>query len=149
MYKNFLITTDGSDLAQRGVEHGTRLAAEAGAKVTIMIVTERFPTHGTVAGLGIAVEAGDLDAWKAARDDYATGVLGKARALADELKVPAEVVHVPGAAPAESIVEVATDRGCDLIVMASHGRRGIGRLLLGSQASEVLALSKVPVLIVR
>jgi len=149
MHKSFLVTTDGSELAQRGVEHGIRLAKEAGAKVTIIIVTERFPTHGPVSGLGVAVDAGDLATWKTARDEYATGVLTKARALADEIGVPAEVVHVSGAAPAESIVETAAARGCDLIVMASHGRRGIGRLLLGSQSSEVLALSKVPVLIVR
>lgn len=149
MYRNFLITTDGSDLAARGVEHGTRLAKEAGARITIVFVTERFPTHGTMSGLDIAVNAGDLEAWQAARDAYAAEVLSGARALADELGVPAEVVHVPGAAPAESIVETAAQKGCDLIVMASHGRRGLGRLLLGSQANEVLALSRIPVLIVR
>jgi nucleotide-binding universal stress UspA family protein len=149
MYTHFLISTDGSDFANRGVEHGTRLAKEAGAKVTLVIVTERYPTHGMAVGLGVAVNAGDLATWERARDDYAAEVLAKARALADELGVPADVVHVPGASPAESIVHTAADHGCDLIVMASHGRRGLGRFLLGSQATEVLSLSKIPVLVVK
>lgn len=59
------------------------------------------------------------------------------------------MLHVPDAHPAEAIVDAAKSEGCSLIVMASHGRRGLGRLLLGSQTAEVLAHSPVPVLVVR
>jgi len=63
--------------------------------------------------------------------------------------VACELVHVPDQHPAEGIIATAEKNGCDLIVMASHGRRALGRLLLGSQVNEVLAHSKIPVLIVR
>ncbi|WP_353813118.1 universal stress protein [Mesorhizobium sp.] len=71
------------------------------------------------------------------------------RESAARIGVSADVLHVPDARPAEAIVEAAKAQEGSLIVMASHGRRGLGRLLLGSQTSEVLAHSPVPVLVVR
>jgi nucleotide-binding universal stress UspA family protein len=76
-------------------------------------------------------------------------VLVSAKAAADRAGVAADTLHVPDRWPADAIIEVAEARGCNLIVMASHGRRGLGRLILGSQTSEVLAHSKIPVLVVR
>jgi nucleotide-binding universal stress UspA family protein len=73
---------------------------------------------------------------------------GATRAMAEQVGIPAEVLHVSNAHPATAIIETAKSRGCDLIVMASHGHRGFRKLLLGSQTSEVLADGSVPVLVV-
>jgi nucleotide-binding universal stress UspA family protein len=81
--------------------------------------------------------------------EFAEEVLAAAAALAAKQNVECETVHVGEMRPAEAIVEVAKERGCDLIVMASHGRRGLERLFLGSQTIEVLTFSKIPVLVVR
>jgi nucleotide-binding universal stress UspA family protein len=68
--------------------------------------------------------------------------------MAEQTGISAELLHVPNAHPATAIIETAKSRGCDLIVMASQGRRGLKKLLLGSQTSEVLATGSVPVLVV-
>lgn len=150
MYKHILISTDGSETAQRGVEHGLALAKDQSAKVTLITVTESFPMYGD----GVALAYGGASASMMA--DYAAGqqaaanaILAAAKQAADQLGVPAETVHAPDASPADAILEAATARECDLIVMASHGRRGVRRLLLGSKTSEVLTRSPVPVLVVR
>jgi nucleotide-binding universal stress UspA family protein len=86
----------------------------------------------------------------AACKERAGKVLDEARAMAEQIGISAELLHVPNAAhPATAIIEAAKSRGCDLIVMASHGRRGLRKLLLGSQTSEVLVDGSVPVLVVR
>ena len=149
MYKHILISTDGSDVARKGVEHGLALAKAVGAKVTVVTVSEPFPFHASVAGAGWVPTADDVSGYEAAQKDYAGKVLAAAKAQADGAGVTATTLHVPDAWPAEAIVDTAKTAGCDLIVMASHGRRGLGRLILGSQAAEVLAQSAVPVLVVR
>jgi nucleotide-binding universal stress UspA family protein len=87
--------------------------------------------------------------YEASQKKAAQEVLAAVAAAARQLGVPVDTVHVPEAYPAEAIIEVAKARDCSLIVMASHGRRGLRKLLLGSQTSEVLADSPVPVLVVR
>jgi nucleotide-binding universal stress UspA family protein len=79
----------------------------------------------------------------------ATIIFGKAIDIARKVGVTCETLHVMDKYPAEGIVETAEKQGCDLIVMASHGRRGLSRMFLGSQAAKVVTLSKVPVLICR
>lgn len=146
MYKHILVSTDGSEVAQKGVEHALSLAKSVGAKVTIVMVTERFPLHASPEWIPGPVE---MAHYEAGQKEAATKVLAGAKAAADRLGVDAETVHVPEAQPAEAIVATANERHCNLIVMASHGRRGLRRLLLGSQTSEVLVSSSVPVLVVR
>lgn len=146
MYKHILISTDGSDVARKGVDHGLALAKSVGAKVTIVMVTERFPMYGGSEWIPGPTE---MAAYEAAQKDAAEKVLRLARVTAEGIGVLAQSVHVPEAHPAEAIVATATERGCDLIVMSSHGRRGLRRLLLGSQTSEVLVSSPIPVLVVR
>jgi nucleotide-binding universal stress UspA family protein len=75
-------------------------------------------------------------------------VLDEARAVAEQNGISAEFLHVSDAYPAAAIIETAKSKGCDLIVMASHGRRGLRKLLLGSQTSQVLADGSLPVLVV-
>lgn len=147
MYQHILIPTDGSEVARRGVVAGIGLAKALGARVTFVTVSEAVPVFAEATGLG--VPAVDLSEFWATLDEAAKRTLDAAKALADEAGVPAETSYVPRALPAEAIVEAASAKGCDLIVMASHGRRGIGRLLLGSQTSEVLTHSRTPVLVVK
>ena len=90
----------------------------------------------------------DLVGWEAARKEFAGKVLDEARAMAEQIGISAELLHVANAYPATTIIEAAKSRGCDLVVMGSHGRRGLRKLFLGSQTSEVLADGSVPVLVV-
>ncbi|MBI2737937.1 MAG: universal stress protein [Rhodospirillales bacterium] len=146
MYKQILIATDGSDVARKGVDHGLSLAKSVGAKVTIVMVTERWPVY---AGPDWIPGPTEMAEYEARQKEAATTVLADVKAAADRLGVAAETIHVPEAQPAEAIIATANERHCDLIVMASHGRRGLRRLLLGSQTAEVLVSSPVPVLVVR
>jgi nucleotide-binding universal stress UspA family protein len=162
MYTNILLSTDGSDLARKGVKHGMDLAKALKAKVTVITVTEPLPVDYTrgqplgwtpLPGFGSG-PAGEWTPEIVARFDLAckeqaSKVLDESRALAEQIGITAELLHVPNSHTATAIVETAKSRGCDLIVMASHGRRGLRKLFLGSQTSEVLADGSVPVLVVR
>jgi nucleotide-binding universal stress UspA family protein len=148
MYKHILIPTDGSELATKGLLHGLALAKNQGAVVTIVTVTDMWPA------LAMAQQARGstlqpTERYEAQAAEAARLVLDEAVKLAQSQGVNAETLHVADQHPAEGIIATATDRGCDLIVMASHGRRGLSRLMLGSQAYEVLSHSTVPVLVVR
>jgi nucleotide-binding universal stress UspA family protein len=90
----------------------------------------------------------EVESFDAASKERAGKVLGEARAMAEQIGISAELLYVPNAHPATAIIETAKSKGCDLIVMASHGRRGLRKLLLGSQTSEVLGDGSVPVLVV-
>lgn len=146
MYKHILISTDGSDVAQKGVDHGLALAKGLGAKVTVVTVTERLPVYF---GLEAGVTAVAYDNFDASQNEAAAKVLAAAREAATRLGVSIETVLLKNVVPAEAILETARAHGCDLIAMASHGRRGLGRLMMGSVTAEVLAHSPAPVLVVR
>ncbi len=145
MFKHILIATDGSDLAGIGVDTGLGLAHQLQAKVTIVTASEPWQ-----AAVGDAAPAFSfpIEEYEKAAAESAERILAAAGALAKQKGVASETVNANGF-PAEAIVETAKARGCDLIVMSSHGRRGIRRLLLGSQASQVVTLSAVPVLVCR
>ena len=149
MYKHILISTDGSDVAQKGVNHGLYLAKSLAARVTVITVTEPFPYYAAASSAGWAPLPIDISGYEEGQKDAAEKLLAIVNEAATKLGVEASVVHVPDSTPAEAIVETARTQGCSLIVMSSHGRRGIGRMLLGSQTAEVLAHSPVPVLVVR
>jgi len=148
MYNHILIPTDGSDVAQKGVDHGLSLAKTLQAKVTVILATERFPYYVS-GGAGWVATPRDVEGYDARQKEFAEQQLEKVREAAVKMGVPVEVLHVANADPAEAIIETAKARECSLIVMSSHGRRGVGRLLLGSQTSNVLVGSPVPVLVVR
>ena len=142
MYKHILIATDGSELAGKAVTAGLTLAKRLEAKVTALTAIE--PWHLTASS---DAAAAFVEYRKAAEQD-AVRILGQVSAIAREHGVRCETVTVTKAA-AEAIIETANGRQCDLIVMSSHGRRGLARVLLGSQAMRVLTLSSVPVLVCR
>jgi nucleotide-binding universal stress UspA family protein len=149
MYANILLSTDGSDVARKGVKHGIALAKAVNAKVTIITVTEPLSVDlGSGHAAGWIPPREMFDSFEAANKARAAEILDEVRAMADQTGISAEFLHVPNAHPATAILETAKSRGCDLIVMASHGRRGLRKLFLGSQASEVLVDGRVPVLVV-
>lgn len=149
MQARLLIATDGSELAGRGLAHGLTLAAALKAPVTILTVTERYPILVAMDDFGASVSADSMALYNDTQATAAAAVLASARAEAEKLGVVAETLHMPDSYPAEAILKVARDRNCTMIVMASHGRRGLGRLLVGSQTAEVLNHATVPVLVVR
>jgi nucleotide-binding universal stress UspA family protein len=144
MYKHILIATDGSELAAKAVDAGLNLARLLKAKVTAVKATEPW-TAMAMGELALAFPVEDYE--KASAEDAAR-VLGAVSEAAKKQGVPCETVHVTNF-PAEGIIETAKAKSCDLIVMSSHGRRGLARALLGSQATNVLTHSSVPVLICR
>jgi nucleotide-binding universal stress UspA family protein len=149
MYGNILLSTDGSEVARKGLEHGLDLAKALNAKVTVITVTEPLPVdYGSGHASGWIPTQEDFDSFDAACKEHAGKVLDEARAMAEQIGITAELLHVPNAHPATAIIETAKSGGCDLIVMASHGRRGLRKLILGSQTSEVLVDGSVPVLVV-
>lgn len=145
MYKHILIATDGSDLAGKAVSAGLALAKELKAKVTAVSATE--PWTAMMAGEPAALSF-PIDEYETAAAENAERILSKVREEAAKLGVDCETVHVNDFA-AEAILATAEKKGCDLIAMASHGRRGLARVLLGSQAIQVLTHSSIPVLICR
>jgi nucleotide-binding universal stress UspA family protein len=144
MYKHILLPTDGSELAHKAVRQGLELAKALNAKATAVTVTEPWPVGGMEGGMMAPAPIAEYESGVA---QEANRVLSAVSDLAAEIGVGCTTVHVPNQYPAEGIVEQANARGADLIVMASHGRRGLARLLLGSQATRVLAYSTIPVLI--
>lgn len=148
MYQHILVTTDGSEQAQQGVNHGLTLARALGAQVSVLTVTPPFPTVAGMLGEGAYTPVSVLEEYDTAQQVQANSILSAATAqMPPALRFNTK--HIRDAQPAEAIVRYAAEQGCDLICMASHGRRGLRRVFLGSQAAEVFAQSSVPVLIVR
>jgi nucleotide-binding universal stress UspA family protein len=129
MYQHLLIATDGSELAQKAVEHGLSLAKTVRGTATAVTVTE--PGNSVVP------------------EENAERILSVVRDAAETLGVRCDTLHMKNQSPADGIIEAAKSQGCDLIVMASHGRRGFAKFLLGSQANKVVTQSTIPVLICR
>lgn len=149
MYKHILIATDGSDVGEKGVEHGLALAKSLGARVTIITVTEPFPV--SVSGEEFAYVPSNemLESYESGQQERANARLAAVKSSADQAGVAVETMHVADAQPAEAILAAAKARNCDLITMGSHGRRGLGRLMLGSKTYEVVSHGHIPVLVVR
>ena len=149
MFKHVLIPTDGSRLAKKGVRAGVKLARELGARVTGVYVI--FPYAPVDAGVA-TVYAVYGPAAREARKEFEEEADAALAAMAKDARaagVPCVTLSVVGGRPWQVILRTARSKRCDAIVMASHGRSGIGGLLLGSQTTHVLANSRIPVLVVR
>ena len=141
MYKHILIPTDGSPLSANAIEQGISLAKVLGAKVTGITVSIPFDTSA----LDPLMVRDTAEQYKKDCEDRAEKFLGPIRLAAEAAGVECAVVHVT-ADPHEGIIDTALSRGCDLIVMASRGHKGVSALVLGS---ETLTHSKIPVLVCR
>ncbi len=147
MYKHILIPTDGSTLSAHAVAQGIALAKATGARVTGLFVAPA-PTPVVFDGL-VPVGYMQPEEHAALSARAAARYLGEIEKAAQRAGVACEAVTVTGEFPAEAIVETAAQRKCDLIVMASHGRRGLAGVLLGSETQKVLTHAKLPVLVCR
>lgn len=145
MFEHILIATDGSELADRAVAQGLELANVLDARVTAVTVTEPWPAVVT----GEAALGFPLDEYNKSAAMNAARILTVVAERAKQLDLSCATTHVKDEFPAEGIIAACKTHGCALIVMASHGRRGLAKLFLGSQASRVLTLSPVPVLVCR
>ena len=150
MFKSLIIATDGSPLGDKAVEAGLALAKATGAAVTVLTATDPVAT-GISAGGGFGtINAGPIVAQlEEAYAAEARTLLAAAEGKAEAAGIAVKTLHVPRQRPADAIMATLAAEKADTIVMGSHGRRGLGRLLLGSQAADVLAHASVPVLIIK
>jgi nucleotide-binding universal stress UspA family protein len=147
MYKRILVPTDGSALSKKAMKSAVEFASTVGAELVALNVVPRYPTSYFEGGITVSVN-------EMARVEKQWAERGQA--LADEVEqaaekagVTAKAVTVRSDLVAEAIMAAAKKNKCDLIVMASHGRRGIKRLLLGSETQHVLTHGTIPVLVLR
>ena len=145
MFKHILLPTDGSPLSEIAMERGIGLAKAIDARVTGLHVIEPFHFF-----------SGGAEVMSDTKEQYEKDSLIRAQRYLDSLAAAAkragvscDCVSEKSGHPFEAIIGAAKKRGCDLIVMASHGRRGIRGLLLGSETSKVLTHTKIPVLVLR
>lgn len=145
MYKHILIPTDGSSFAAKAVEHGVALAKAIGAKVTVLTVSRPFHMFTTDTQM---IE--DTPAqYKTRMQREAVATLGAAADAVKAAGVAFDAIQVEHEHPYQAIIDTAGAKGCDLIVMASHGRRGVAALLIGSETVKVLTHCAIPVLVHR
>lgn len=149
MHKHILVPTDGSETAQRGVDYALALARDLGAKVTVLTITDPYSRDGITARASWIRSNEQVNEFNRGQKEVADKVLKKVKADAGKMGVDIALLQVSEARPAEAILQTAAVRGAHLIVIGSHGRRGINRFLLGSQTAEVLAHAVVPVLVVK
>jgi len=146
MYRHILIPTDGSELAHKAVVHGLSLAKTVGAKVTALTVEASFNVYDVPSSKVNLMSDAFTEYVKHAKEHAATILDG----IADDAKaagVQCETMQVIQDHPYQAIVTTAKERGCDLIVMASHGRSGIAAIVLGSVTAKVLTHATIPVLV--
>ena len=145
MYKHLLIPTDGSPLSDEAVRHGVALAAETGAKVCFLTVVEPFHTFS----LGVDQLEETPETYGRRMQERAARILAGAARAAAAAGLSQEAIQVEDDQPYQAIIRTAEQKGCDLIAMASHGRRGVSALVLGSETVKVLTHSTIPVLVYR
>ena len=145
MFKHILLPTDGSELSAAAIKQGIRFAKSIGAKVMGLCVMPL--QHPFFYETEIPMDALEHAAkrYKELAEKYLAAIEKEAK----EAGVTCDVVYEKNDHPYEAIIRVAKQKGCDLIMMASHGRRGVGALLLGSETQKVLTHSRIPVLVYR
>ena len=148
MYKHILVPTDGSTLSLKAVKAAAGLARGMNAKVTALhVIPSYMPPMAEEAALAYTLFS-PRD-YKASTEKHAKAMLEKARLTIESGDVQCDTAFVTNDQPWNAIVQAAKSKKCDLIVMASHGRRGLAGLLLGSETTKVLTHSKTPVLVCR
>ena len=147
MFKNILVPTDGSDLSNGTVRRAISFAREAGAQIVFFYAQPDFPMP--IYGEGALIDPTTPEQFAQASEAEAKAILDQARSLAEGAGVQVITDTTVNEIPYEAIIDAADRHGCDLIFMASHGRRGLASLLLGSETQKVLTHSKIPVLVYR
>lgn len=148
MYKHILLPLDGSEFSMKAVAQGIDLAKAVSAKVTFITVVPHFRLAVTIGHSSEIVRKLEKDHEAEARK-HADELLSKVEADAEKKGVACDRIVVVDDSPHDQIIAAAEKANCDLVVMASHGRRGLDAVLLGSETIKVLTHSKIPVLVVR
>jgi nucleotide-binding universal stress UspA family protein len=147
MYGKILIATDGSSLSKKAVTNGLALAESLGSEVVIVRVVGRYTSSYFEGGYVLPSE--DIERIEKQWSDEAQASLDVMKKLAIRVDITAKTLVVRASNVAEAIISTATKNKCHLIVMSSHGKRGIKGILLGSETQHVLTHSKIPVLVLR
>jgi nucleotide-binding universal stress UspA family protein len=145
MFKTILAPTDGSELSEKAVEAAVEFARETRAKIVGVSVARPypFPPPGDTASISQTTE------FEKKMAELAQARVDKVAAVAKAAGVPCETAIAQSIDPYEEIINAAKNFGCDVIFMASHGRKGVNRLFIGSETQKVLAHSSIPVLVFR
>jgi nucleotide-binding universal stress UspA family protein len=147
MYKHILVATDGSKLSQKAVTHAIALAQALGAKMTVFYASPDYPLPAYADG--VVYEPVSKKEYAALANREAEKILKAIAEKAEAGGLDCATMHTIAPAPWEAILAAAKKAKADAIVMASHGRRGVSALLLGSETQKVLTHSKLPVIVVR
>jgi nucleotide-binding universal stress UspA family protein len=147
MYQRILVATDGSTLSKRAVNSAIALAALSGAELVALKVIPRYPQSYFEGGL--ALQAAEVSRVEEQWAQTGRAIVDAVQKAADAKGVKTKAITVKSDLVSDAIIAAAKKHKCDLIVMASHGRRGVKRLLLGSETQQVLTHTSVPVLVLR
>ena len=147
MFKHILVPADGSDLSKQTARRAVSFAKEAGARITAFFAKPEYPV--SYYGEGALIDPTTPEKFAELAEQQAQQVLDFVVDLCQDAGVPVDRLALTSDIPYRAIIDAATQSGCDLIFMASHGRRGISALLLGSETHKVLTHSTIPVLVYR
>lgn len=147
MYERILVATDGSTLSKKAVSSAIALAALTGAELVALKVVPRYPQSYFEGG--VALQAGEVSRIEKQWADSGQAIVDAVQKTAMAKGVKTKAITAKSDLVSEAVIAAAKKYKCDLIVMASHGRRGIKRLLLGSETQLVLTHSHIPVLVLR
>lgn len=147
MYKHLLIPSDGSELSTQAVKSAVTLAHSLGAAVTFLYIQPEFPLP--LAGEGAMMVPESREEFARSTQEQSRRILGEAEDIAHQAGVTAKSCTAVSDIPYEVIIKTAEAENCDLVFMASHGRRGLAGLLIGSETHKVLTHCKIPVLVYR
>jgi len=147
MFKHILVPTDGSELSQETARRAVSFAKEAGARITAFYAKPEYPV--TYYGEGALIDPTTPEKFAEMAEQQAQQTLDFVGDLCRNAGVTVDTLAITSDVPYQAIIDGATQVGCDLIFMASHGRRGFTALLLGSETNKVLTHSKIPVLVYR
>ena len=147
MFKHILVPTDGSQLSEDTARRAVSFAKEAGARITAFYAKPEFPV--TYYGEGALIDSTTPEKFTEMAEQQAQQILGFVERLCQESGVQCAKLALTSDVPYEAIIDAANQSDCDLIFMASHGRRGLTSLLLGSETNKVLTHTKIPVLVYR
>ncbi|MFK4825682.1 universal stress protein [Paenochrobactrum sp. BZR 588] len=147
MFKHILVAADGSETSIKSIKYAVELAKKHESKLTVLTVSIPYSLSSfTVAWQNAPIDSDDYDK---TIEEAASRILQEANDIATVSGVVMATRHISEVSAATAIVDTADQLDCDLIIMASHGRRGVVRRLLGSQTNEVLQMSRIPVLVYR
>lgn len=147
MFKSILVPTDGSALSDKAVDAAVEAAKSNGGKIVGLSVAEPYPFSGWAEGSSLMPR--DTTVYEEKMLEHAQQNVQKIAAAASAANVPCQTVTPQSFDPSDAIIKAAKEFGCDAIFMASHGRKGLNKLFLGSETQKVLAHSTIPVLVLR